>query len=94
MNITTLKSPYVISKPLFLIRDSERDVKIKHTTISRTESKTISILEQYYNDVYKLLLARLVRFDQASNVLTAESERLESLVHELIKIKSLLVAKK
>ena len=87
MNVKTLvASPYRISEEYFFVRDGigKRFKKISE------RSQTASVLERYYNDIYKLLLAKLVDFDRVSVVTTLDSVQLESIVQELIKVKSLL----
>lgn len=84
----SMKSPYTINEALFVIHDGA------NSTVVMPEPREVARLEHYYNDVYKLLLAKLVNFDRVISVKPNESEQLIALVRELITVKTLLVSEK
>ena len=85
---TLTATPYVINEPFLVVRDAPRAPSPAKVSVA-----DVSVMEQYYNDVYKLLLARLVNFDRASVVTEKDGQTLKALVAELIKVKSLLETK-
>lgn len=99
---TKIPTPYrySISEVALVVRDAPTLPSHDHVTGVRgkkvgwkkTKQKkvTTSSLERYYNDVYKLLLAKLTDFDRTTVVTNTNSARLEALVRELIKVKALL----
>ena len=98
---TKISTPYRYSIPeiAFVVHDAPlsspynnaTDVQEKIGQRKMKQKKAITgSLGQYYNDVYKLLLAKLTDFDRAAVVANSDSTRLEALVRELIKVKSLL----
>lgn len=81
---TKITTPYyyTIPKITFIVQDTP--------PIADDWNASANLLERYYNDVYKLLFAELINFDRAQNVVRSDDLRLESLVRELVKVKSLL----
>jgi uncharacterized protein with PIN domain len=80
MNQTTSKQ-YVISDLVMLLHDEPQE---------KGEEKT-EILEAYFNDIYKLFLAKLARFEAAPTIEEKDKKKLRSLLDEMINVKSLLV---
>lgn len=98
---TKIPTPYRYSIPeiALVVHDAPLSSPYNHATdvqekIEQQKMKQkkviTSSLERYYNDVYKLLLAKLTDFDRAAVVTNTDSTRLEALIRELIKVKSLL----
>jgi hypothetical protein len=48
------------------------------------------ILEQYYNDIYKLFLNKLSQFDMSAHMADTEIKKLTSLLAEIIHVKQVL----
>jgi len=67
-------------------------VQILHDTppVKGEEGKT-KILEAYFNDIYKLFLAKLAKFEAATAVADNDKIKLRSLLDEMINVKLLLV---
>lgn len=72
---------YTLSDALAVIHDAPRVHNAEHDQ---------NILEVYFNDIYKLLLAKLAKFESASEVSEVETKKLQQLLSELINIKGLL----
>jgi len=73
-----MATPYLIREPLLVLRDMPR--------------APVDVLEQYYNDVFKLLLGKLIDFDRASVLSIDEGKKLQALLTELIKVRAQLQA--
>lgn len=72
---------YSIADALAVIHDAPRVTDATHDQ---------NILEVYFNDIYKLLLAKLAKFESAAEVTEIETKKLQQLLSELIHIKGLL----
>lgn len=84
---------YVISNLVTLLHDtpanSSPETASAETLGKPTEDRT-RILELYFNDVYKLFIAKLSRFESIPNFQDADAPKLRSLLEELINVKGLL----
>ncbi|GEM_PF-4794263 len=88
---TLTVTPYIIREPLFVVRDAPRKAAEVNENVSR-QIPAASVLERYYDDVFKLLLAKLVDFDRVSAPAVDEGKKLQALVAELVKVRSQLEA--
>ena len=59
-------------------------------TVTGAEEDNTKILEQYFNDLYKLFLSKLSSLDNVSTVDASLKKRLRSLLDELIYVKTVL----
>ncbi len=76
-----VQTKYIISDLVHMLHDAPA---------SHEEGKT-EILEAYFNDIYKLLLGKLAKFEAATTVNDNDKNKLRSLLDELINVKLLLV---
>lgn len=53
--------------------------------------KNSRILEMYFNDLYKLFVAKLAKFESAPSLTTDDKQKLRSVLEELFNVKTLLV---
>ncbi len=87
-----MRSRYVIREPLFVARD-ESASSYSDAGLWLSERERVSpatILERYYTDLYKHLIAALASFDAKSVTTAADGAKLQSLLVELLKVRSLL----
>ena len=82
MNELQVHQKYIISDLVHLLHDNPS---------SKGEEGKTKILEAYYNDIYKLFLARIAKFEAATTVTDGDKVKLRSLLDELINVKMLLV---
>lgn len=87
------KSPYFIAEPQWVVRDRTGSAEAVLRPEEKRQIKT-SLLEKYFNDVYKLFLMHLSRYDAMPNVSEEENKKLRALLEELINVKTLLAEEK
>ena len=81
MNHSIEKGEYVLATVLSLLRDG------------KAPAEKSKVLENYFNDLYKLFVRKLSELDCQSKVCEADTKKLRSLLDEIITVKILIVGK-
>jgi hypothetical protein len=84
------ENTYTILDPLFFICDQPKAAAAGGDHSEDRSKLSPNILANYYNDIYKLFLNKLAKFDSQPTVTDAEQKKLQSLLTEIIYVKGLL----